>query len=217
MRYAKSTLALMIAALTLVASAALAGSGDLSLQAGSKLTLKGTSTMHDYQSVASKLDVTIQTDAAKWPAGRSGGEALEAFVRDRGVTGIQVVIPVLGLKSGKDALDKNMYKALKAEANPNIKFRMSGYDLAAVATETKVDAKGMLTVAGSEVAVPVTVTAVRDGEIVHLRGSVPLKMTQFGIKPPTMMMGALKVRDDVTVSFDLKIGPAGAGSMSSAQ
>lgn len=211
MRPAKSTLALMTAAIALVATAALAGPGDLSLQQGSKLSLKGTSTMHDYHSVATKLDVTIKSDAARWPAGRTGGEALESFIHSNGVTGVDVVVPVLGLKSGKEALDKNLYKSLKAETNPNIKFHMETYQVAA----NKIEAKGKLTVAGAEIALPIAVTAVREGELVRLKGDVPLKMTQFGIKPPTMMMGALKVKDDVTVSFDLLIGPAGAGAMSS--
>ena len=36
--------------------------------------------------------------------------------------------------------------------------------------------------------------------------SVPLLMTQFGVKPPTMMMGSLRTADQVIVHFDLVMG-----------
>ena len=219
MRTSKSTLALMIAAL-MAAAVAMAVPSELALQPASKLWLKGTSTVHEYTSTASKLEVTVKTDVARWPGAESGAAAIEDLIRAAGVTSVDVVVPVTGLKSGKDGLDKNMYKALKAETNPEIRFHLSGYQVAAAATagETRIDAKGALKIAGVEREVPITATLVRDGEAVRLRGNVPLLMTQFGIKPPTMMMGALKTADAVTVSFDLLLGTTPAvGAMSSNQ
>ena len=35
---------------------------------------------------------------------------------------------------------------------------------------------------------------------------VPIKMTDFGIKPPTAIFGRLKTGDDVKVNFELSIG-----------
>jgi hypothetical protein len=37
----------------------------------------------------------------------------------------------------------------------------------------------------------------------QLKGNVPLKMTDFKIKPPTAMLGAMKTGDAVTVKFDV--------------
>jgi len=42
-------------------------------------------------------------------------------------------------------------------------------------------------------------------------------MTQYGITPPKMMMGALKVADAVNVSFDFAVAAKAEGAMSSAQ
>ena len=36
-----------------------------------------------------------------------------------------------------------------------------------------------------------------------MTGSYTVKMTEFGLKPPTLMMGTLKVNENVAVNFDL--------------
>ena len=40
-----------------------------------------------------------------------------------------------------------------------------------------------------------------------ITGELPLLMTDFGIKPPSFMFGALKVGNEVKVKFTLKAGP----------
>jgi len=44
-----------------------------------------------------------------------------------------------------------------------------------------------------------------DGTVIA-KGSVPIKMTDYGIKPPTALFGRLKTGDDVKVNFELSIG-----------
>ena len=39
------------------------------------------------------------------------------------------------------------------------------------------------------------------------KGSKQLKMTDFGVRPPTLMMGTMKVHDPVKVSFDVLLKP----------
>lgn len=207
---------LPVAAITL-ATLAQAAPGELALRAGSRLWLTGTSTVHDYTSRASKLDVTFQCDPALWPAALTGGEAIAGIIRDRGVTAMDVVISVTGLKSGKEKLDRNMYKALLAEKHAAIRFRMAGYEVGALTdTATTIDVKGTLTVAGVDREVVLSATVRPEGDAVRLRCDVPLQMTQFGIKPPTMMLGALKTSDKVVVHIDFMIGapddPAAAGT-----
>lgn len=218
MRLPKISLALTLAVLA-TAALATATPSELTLQPGSRLWLKGSSTVHDYTGNASKLEVTVKTDPAHWPASETGAAALETLIRDAGVASVDVVVPVAGLQSGKDGLDKNMHKALKAATNPAIRFHMSDYQLGEVVEGAiRVEAKGVLAIAGVEREIPIVATLVRDGESVRLRGNVPLLMTQFGIKPPTMMMGAIRTSDQVVVSFDLLLDAAPVSSpMSSNQ
>lgn len=202
------TRALLIA-LALTASLAHAAGGGLEVQTGSKLWITGTSTMHAWSSTASTFD--LKFTAAELPAADTPAEAVEQMIRARGVTAVELTVPVAKMRSGKDGLDKNMRKALVAEKHPDIRFTMSAYELSADAPAgtTTVDARGKLTVAGAEREVRLPVTVKRDAAGVRMTGEVTLKMTEFGIKPPTMMMGAVKTGDPVVVHFDLMVAPAG--------
>jgi polyisoprenoid-binding protein YceI len=204
----KRTLLYAAAVLTAIAlTAAVAAAGELVLQPGSTLELRGTSTMHDYEAKASKLDVAFTVDSVLWPADANGAEAIERLIHANGVTGMTVVVPVTGLRSGKNGLDKNMYKALLAEKHPEIRYRMASYQVAegAGTGEITIQSKGTLTVAGVDREIAMAVKAVRVGEHMKLHGEVPLLMSDFKIKPPTMMMGALRTADEVTIRFDLLV------------
>jgi len=198
-----------IAAMTLAlaVTAGLATAAEIGSLPGSELELKGKSTMHAYEAKAAKLDATFACDAAAL-SGALDAEAIEKLIRAKGITSMDMVIPVTALHSGKDGLDKNMYKALLAAKNPNIRFHMVGYEVVDGATpaEMIVKAHGTLTVAGAERELTMSVNARRDADGIRLTSTVPLLMTTFGIKPPTMMMGAIKTSDEVTITFNLLVG-----------
>jgi polyisoprenoid-binding protein YceI len=200
-------LAALAAATWLAGAVPAARAGDaLTLQAGSSLWLTGTSTVHDYSAKATKLEVTFRSDPARWPANVTGTEAIEGLIRAGGVSGTDVTVGVTGLKSGKDGLDKNMYKALLAAEHPEIRFRLEAYQVGEADTSgLPIRANGFLTVAGVERPVSIAATVRRDGETLRLRAEVPLLMSQFGVKPPKMMLGTIKTADKVVVHFDLRI------------
>lgn len=199
-----------LAGLVAGASLAQAAPTELTLRPGSALWLTGTSTVHDFKSQASRLDVTFTCDPALWPAAATGAGAVEGLIRAGGVTAIDVTVGVTGLKSGKQGLDKNMYKALLAAEHPEIRFKVADYQVGAATDSagTPIDARGTLTVAGVEREITMSAVAQREGDGIRLRGSVPLLMTQFGVKPPKMMLGAIKTSDKVVVHIDLLIGAA---------
>jgi polyisoprenoid-binding protein YceI len=202
----RSRIVTMAAALALawMASAAAAG---VALRTGGTLWLDGKSTVHEFKSTTTQLEARFDEIEARWPSGAKGAAALEAFVRAKGVTSMQLLVPVRGLHSGKSGLDKNMYKALQASEHPAIRFVMSGYEVEDGKTPgtLAIDAKGTLEIAGVERSIHLPIVASRAGDAIRLQGSVPVLMTDYGIKPPTMMMGALKTADQVVVSFDLAL------------
>jgi polyisoprenoid-binding protein YceI len=67
------------------------------------------------------------------------------------------------------------------------------------------NAKGELTIAGvaKKIEMPVTVEKLEDNKL-KVVGSTPLKMTDYGIKPPapTIALGLIKVGDDIKISFE---------------
>ena len=111
-----------------------------------------------------------------------------------------------------------MYKTMNAARYPDIRFELSNYEIAQGASpaEIAIDAKGKLSIAGVEREIHLPVTAIREGEVLRLRGSTPLLMTDYGIKPPTLMMGALRTANQIVVHFDLAVGTKESGAAGAA-
>jgi polyisoprenoid-binding protein YceI len=104
-----------------------------------------------------------------------------------------------------------MYSTLDADKNPLIKYTMSGYDIldgsaspAAFVAKTT----GTLTISGTEKVINMKINAERlsDGKATA-QAEQAILMTDFGIKPPSFMLGTLKVGNEVKVKFNLKAGP----------
>jgi YceI-like protein len=175
----------------------------ITLAEASRLTLKGKSTMHDFSSTATRLQLAIEL-ADVVPAGDS---TLARLAAPGAVKSIVLTVPVDGLKSEKEGLDKNMYKALKASANPNIVFRLHSANAGATANEFRIE--GELEVAGQTQPIDLTVRASECPEGIVLEGSKALLMSSFGIKPPSMFLGTLKTNDQVVIEWRLVLTPNG--------
>jgi polyisoprenoid-binding protein YceI len=97
-----------------------------------------------------------------------------------------------------------MRKALKAKDYPTVVFRAEAYDLARSNDSVAVTMTGTLTLGGVEK--PITIKAQAkpgsNGTLV-VSGTREVRMTEFGLKPPTLMLGTMKVDDRVTVGFDV--------------
>src|SRR3954463_2920517 len=184
--------------LILVAAAAASAAGQTARAAvapASKLWIEGTSNVHDWKCDASTIDATIDMD----PAGLSAAPA--NLVRK-----VSIKIPVKDLKCGHGKMDENVQKALKADKNADITYTLSTAE--ALAGDSKdafvLRTSGTLTVAGTPSSISMDISAIRQADgTVKATGTVPLKMTAFGVKPPTAMLGAIKCGDDIKVKFDL--------------
>jgi polyisoprenoid-binding protein YceI len=119
---------------------------------------------------------------------------------------LDVRIPVKEMKSGKGGLDKNMRKSLKAEEFPEIQFHLLNYQTLAstiTADGILIKATGQLKIAGVEKTIDIDAQAIKNQEGVKIEGTKELLMTDYGIKPPTLLM--IKTRDLVVVYFDFLI------------
>jgi hypothetical protein len=213
-RGVRLTVALALAlALAGSASSAHAASA-VSLGPGSALWLTGKSTMHDYESRTTELSFSLLADpGARAPADPA---SLETLIRSSRVHGVEATVPVRSLHSKKKGLDKNLWKTLNADKYPTICFRLSRYTLAPGAADTmSVHAEGTLEVAGQERPAKLEARAYRSGKGVWLEGNEPLLMSDFGIRPPKMMMGTLRVADEIVVHYRLLLVPGGDSPVSS--
>lgn len=172
--------------------------GQIPVRADSRLWLEGSSNVRDWTCKATVMEATIELDDAKTEA------------QGRTVRAVSVRVPVRLLKCGDRHMEAQMYTALKAPRLPELTYITALFDRipqAAASGET-VTASGQLTVAGVERTVTMTVRSERlpDGSY-RARGTVPILMTDFGIKPPRPWGGILRTADKVLIQFEIYIAP----------
>lgn len=106
-------------------------------------------------------------------------------------------------------MEAQMYTALKStESAPG--FITADVDRIAhgVISGQAIDAEAVLTIAGVQRTVKMTVTSdlLPDGTR-RARGTVPILMTDFGIKPPRPWGGLLRTADRVLIQFEIFVAP----------
>ena len=102
-------------------------------------------------------------------------------------------------------MDDKTYDALKGAKYPYITFKMlSVKSMTKSGSGYALKINGELTIAGvtKNVDINGTVSVKENGKL-YIETSKALKMTDFGIDPPTAMMGAMKVGNDITIKFKL--------------
>ncbi len=165
------------------------------------LWITGTSTLHPYSSTATQVDVSIKFQD---PASKT--DRIRDLVLAGKAKELSVVIPVNLMKSESGQMDKNMYSSLKVKEFPAITFALEKYQAASEKDGVSVKLKGKLKIAGVEKEVDLESSGRMKDEILVLEGAKDILMTDYGIKPPTLMFGAIKVDDKVTVHYRMQIG-----------
>ena len=171
------------------------------LPGGSKVKLDGTSTIHDW-TVESKLVAGY----AEFDAAFDFDKLAPGKVNARCV----VTIPARQLKSDSTKMDSVMYEHIKQKDHPRIEYRLTELTLKEAPKGPEApalfDSKGELSVAGvtNKVEMPVSVTRVGKDKL-KFSGSTSVKMTSFGIQPPTLI-GVLSTGDDVKIAFEWLTG-----------
>lgn len=151
----------------------------------SSMVIFGTSNVHDWEETCNDVTGTLNLEM--------DGNKISK------ITGISMNIPVKGIKSGKGGMDDNTYKALKEPKHPNITYKIKSFGV----TDGKVHLTGTATIAGvsKEIKFPATYTV--NGDKISFKGTANLKMTDFGVDPPTAVMGTIKCGDDIKFEFDI--------------
>ena len=121
------------------------------------------------------------------------------------VTAFTIEVPVYNLRSKSKSLEKDAYKALKADTFPSIDFALTSAQFKPSGFEHYVILlHGNLTMAG--VTQPITLKAsaalLRNGSIV-CTGSLPLTFSDYGMIRPSFLFGSMKVNDAMTLDFNL--------------
>jgi len=216
--------------LAVLSSAALTAAESTRLTAGgsSRLVLEGSSNIADWRCSGTTLDGRMEVaapldhinavidriedgDIGRWMANPSSGRFPQPS--------FQLRIPVSTLRCGNRRMERDLVRALRADAYPSIDFRfvrlIGGvtHDIDRGSYHARI--AGVLSLAGTtrDITVDVEARRVSSGRF-DLRAALPLRMTDFRITPPTALFGAVKARDRLTVRFDLVLTAGGAGPRS---
>lgn len=189
--------------LVMAAASAFAASFTLNPSSSSFVRLEGDSTLHPFWSKTSAFTASLTVDAdAATPT------AIAAAVAAGKPATMHVKIPVANLKSEHSGLDKNLRKALLADKNPDIVYAMERYEAAPLKDGQTLAVTGALTVAGAAVLSVLKATATVSGNYFVVEGEQNLLMTDFGVKPPVMMLGAVKTANKIVVKYRLEFEAA---------
>ena len=160
----------------------------------SRVWVDGTSTVRSYSCRATQVSGAVQGE------GTLSLAQLEATVR-----GAEVNVPVASLECGNATMNSHLRNALKASEHPTIRFQLDTHSVTA-ASEAAGTAQigGRLRIAGQEKPFTVEATVTREANgAVRVVGSKEILMTQFGVRPPSLMLGTMKVRDPVVINFNV--------------
>lgn len=167
----------------------------------SKMRMDGDSTIHKWWAETAVIGGAIEAPQGFPESAKSASTALTPKV--------DVIIPVRTLKaSGGKRMDAVMQEHLKATDHKNISYRVLELTPkgAGAGNAVNFEAKGTLSVAGvtqtNSMAVAIErVTPTR----LKVTGTIPLKMTDFGIKPPApeiLGMSVIKTDDLIKLNFE---------------
>lgn len=197
----RAALAILFPALLAAAGwSAAAPSHRIALAPESKIWFDGTSTVRRFTCQATRVDGAIVVDEAA--AAQLPGFA--AAVQEGELT-----IPVETLDCRNGTMNEHMRKALRASEQPTITYQQTSLALAPGADGTfSATIKGRLTIAGKTNEIDLTGVATQqpDGSMI-LKGSKQLNMTDYGVNPPKLMLGRIKVHEPVTVGYEIVVKP----------
>jgi polyisoprenoid-binding protein YceI len=167
----------------------------LVLQPQSRLWIDGTSSIRSFSCKAGEVNAAVEA---------TGPNAIpQLLTGDKDVKSVHVTVTAERLDCGNGTMNEHMRKAIKLSEHKSIEFRLADYDVARGADGVSGTINGTLLLGG--VTKPITLKAEgkSEGGMLHVTGSYDLDMTEYGLKPPTVMFGRIKVGKTVKVNYDL--------------
>lgn len=172
--------------------------------AGSRVWIEGSSNVRDWSCRATTFEANVELDPQEGAA--TDAAAVAALIRR-----VSVKLAARDLKCGNRKMERDLYTALKAN-DPLVPSNIIGLFAASAGSlqGSALETHGTIAVAGVEkpVTVQISTELMADGSV-KARGSVPLLMTDFGVKPPVGLFGLIRSKNAVVVKFELLITARG--------
>jgi polyisoprenoid-binding protein YceI len=160
------------------------------------------------QGMAQKVGHDLTLEASNWKATvtvdpEAANSEVKATIEPRS---LEVLTGAGGAKPLSDKDKKDIKKNIAGLlGNSSITFESTSVQPKGDAGATVL---GTLSIAGQSRQVSLDLAIAPNGTDARLTGRVPIVQSNFGVKPFTAMMGALKVKDEVEVDLDVRL-PSG--------
>ena len=181
------------AALLALAMLALPGAAEgqtMALSPESSIWIDGTSNRSDWTVRANEIAGVVRAGEATAP------DSLALTVASGEIKGDKGTI-----------MNRKITGALKSREHPEIVYRLTGAAVSEADAATLLT-EGELTIAGVTKTITMEVTAEPlEGGAVRYVGMAPILFTDYGMRPPSALAGALRTGNEVTVHFDVTFAP----------
>jgi hypothetical protein len=105
---------------------------------------------------------------------------------------------------GIGVMNRHLHDALRGAAYPIIEFRLGTYEVDLASASPAARIVGQVTIGGVQRPVAVTASVRADSlGAMHVQGTYVIQMRDFGVAAPRRFGGLLRVRDQITVHFDV--------------
>ena len=162
----------------------LAGSPAAAQQSTVEFTVSGTSTVRGWTcAVVGTAEVTPGFAA--------------------GVQSATLTVPVADFECPDEEMTEHLFEAMQPAEFGEITFQLESYEPSSEGAE----ASGALTIQDVTKAVSFPISLTASGAGVEIAGEVQVDMTEYGVEPPVVMLGLLRVRPQIRIEFEGLVAP----------
>ncbi len=181
------------------------------LTAGLCLALSGLATMAEAQPPNVDFTVSGTSTIRGWTCtakgviaftpGTATSPPLPGFAK--GVQSATVTVPVKGFTCPNSDMTEHLHQTMKADRFTEIVYRVEKYEVAG----GQVQSTGTMTITGVSKPLNLSLALKQGATGVEVAGNAQLEMTDYGVDPPVVMAGLLKVGPRIRIQFKGTVVP----------
>lgn len=160
------------------------------VSAQSSIKITGTSNLHDWEMNLKKMEASFQASSE------------QSLIKS--IQGVNFKCRSTDLLSESSIMNDKAHDALKAKPYPEISFSNTIVEKWTIQNDK---GKGLITgdlrLAGKTRRISIPFEGSITNNSLQVNGTCKLLMSDFGISPPSAMLGALKTGNEVTIAFKL--------------
>lgn len=156
------------------------------------IKVEGTSNVHDWTMTAKDVE-------------SSGTFRFNTRNELTDISSLKFSVLAKSLKSEKTSMDGRTYKSMKADQFPKVTYQLTAATVTMIQyNKYAIQTTGLLSIAGKTQTISMKVMALVNADrSISCHGTQKLMLTDYGIEPPSFMLGAMKVGNDLQIRFDL--------------